>query len=232
MVYLIIVLVMSAVIVVGALQKKPGPNPTLQQILLKPYGTLTTLVDTLLNTWTFQLNRGNLELAWTPLAGTPMTIWDSQYGVCNHSQSLVSFSSAVGSGDVEYLNSGIVLGQTPMYIDELGIQRTFQLKMYSGDVRIESTNGERAKNGGLLSPYPLFWSIWSRDITGLTDYSRLPSRWPLSFSGDVIWQNVDSNFGYAAQFLTSGNLVTHYTYNSDNFFEAANFVQPICSTIT
>jgi hypothetical protein len=126
--------------------------------------------------------------------------------------------------------SSVVLGQTPMYIDDLGIQRTFQLKMYSGDVRIESTNGERARNGGLLTSFPAFWSIWGQDITGLTNYQNKPTFWPLTFS-DVIWQNVDNNFAFVGQFLASGDLITHATSNYINFFQASTFVQPICSTI-
>lgn len=236
-VYLVLFLLATFLITFVWFQKTKTPQVTVTQITQKGFGTNTTLVDTLQNTWTFQMGRsGILEYTWTPLAGPPLTIWDSQYGVCNYPDNYASLTAAQDAGEVVYLETSatgggsIVLAQTPMYIDDLGIQRTFQLKMYSGDVRIESTNGERAKNGGLLSSYPSFWSIWGQDITGLTDYQNKPSFWPLTFS-DIIWQNIDNNFQFVGQFLASGDLITHATSNYNNFFQASTFVQPICSNI-
>jgi hypothetical protein len=163
-----------------------------------------------------------LTYNWKPNGMNGMTVWDSSNGVCNYSASVASLTAAVNASTVEYLDSSVVLGQTPMYIDEMGIQRTFQLKLYSGDVRIESTNGERAKNGNVLSSFPAFWSMWGRDVTGQTDYVNQPRSWPLPFT-DIIWQNIGENFGFVAQFQTSGDLVAHATYNLDNYFKASTF---------
>jgi len=227
-VYIILFIATAALVTIAWVQKNESVNQSLQGVQEKAYGTISTLVDTLNNTWSLNLNGSNLLYQWTPAMGSQMTLWDSTRGVCDYTENNASLTAAISLTSVSFLNSSVVLGQTPMYIDNLGIQRTFQLKMYSGDLRIESTNGERARNGGLLSQYPSFQSIWGRDITGQTNYLNQPTSWPLSISTDIIWQIVSPNYGFVAQFLTSGDLITHASYDSSNYFQASTWVQPLC----
>jgi hypothetical protein len=227
-VYIVLFIATAALIAVAWIQKNQNVNQSLVQVQEKPYGTITTLIDTLENTWSLNLTGPYIQYLWTPKDGAQMILWDSNIGVCDYTENNASLTAAVNMTSVSFLNSSVVLGQTPMYIDPLGIQRTFQLKMYSGDLRIESTNGERARNGGLLTPFPSFWSIWGRDITGLSNYLNQPSSWPISSLSDVIWQAVSPNFGFVAQFLTSGDLITHASYNLQNYFQASTWVQPLC----
>ena len=224
-VYLVLLLFLGALIVIKQIQKQPE-NAPLQQITAKPYGTLTNLIDPMSNTWTFRVGpSGFLEFSWQALGADAKILWDSNQGVCSY---LENFTSMTTDPNVTLLDSSVVLGQTPMYIDPLGIQRTFQLKLYSGDVRIESTNGERAQNYLLgAPPVPRFWSIFQRDITSATDYLLQPSGWPSSES-DLSWQSIGPNGSVVAQFLNSGDLILHPSFLSQNTFQASTYFQPIC----
>lgn len=223
--YLVLLLFLGGLVVLKQIQKQPE-NAPLQQMIAKQYGTITSLVDTMFNTWTFRVgNSGFLEYSWRSLGGEAKILWDSNVGVCSY---LENFTSMTNDPYITLLDTSVVLGQTPMYIDPLGIQRTFQLKLYSGDVRIESTNGERAHNLLLgAPPVPRFWSIFQRDITSATDYNLQPTGWPTTES-DLNWQSIGPNGSVVAQFLNSGDLILHPSFLSQNSFQASTFFQPIC----
>ena len=192
----------------------------------KPYGTnlaklttvgvdigkLTSFTDSNTNTWNFAMNSQSLlNYTWQKGSGTPKTVWDSKNGSCGVNQA--NYISMTNDVSVSTRTQGITLGQTPMFLDATGVQRTFRLQLYNADVRVESTNGDGR-----------FWSVFGTNI--LT-----PIGWPSAIpSGlDPLWQSgAPPNLSFYSQFLTNGNLVNQQPSGLYGTFSANSWSNPVC----
>jgi hypothetical protein len=114
--------------------------------------------------------------------------------------------------NVSTRTEGITLGQTPMFIDSFGIQRTFRLQLYNADVRIESTNGDGR-----------YWSVYGAN-------NNLPVGWPSSISNpnDVLWQSYGANFTFNAAFYNNGELAVAQPNGFFQTFLASVWSNPVC----
>jgi hypothetical protein len=178
-------------------------------------GTLTSFTDTQLNTWSFLMASATgvagLQYVWKPPTSGPKVVWDSVNGSCGPNQ--LNYVSMTLDANVFTRTQGVTLGQTPMFLDNQGVQRTFRLQLYNADVRIESTNGDNR-----------FWSVFGTNILK-------PFAWPSSISnGNVpLWSNgAPPNFALYGQFLQDGNLVVQNSNGFNQIFRASTFSNPVC----
>lgn len=174
-------------------------------------GTLTSFTDSNTNTWNFAMNTDSvLAYTWQKGASAPKVVWDSVNGACGPNQA--NFISMSNDVSVSTRTEGVTLAQTPMFLDENGVQRTFRLQLYNADVRIESTNGDGR-----------FWSVFGTNVFN-------PLGWPSSISNglDPLWQSPDPNFAYYSQFLTNGNLVNQLPTGLFGTFSANVWSNPVC----
>lgn len=177
----------------------------------KNVNTITSFTDTNLNNWNFKVNdSGLLSLVWTANSQTPRTVWDSLNGSCG--PNLANNVLMNMNPNVSTRTEGITLGQTPMFIDSFGIQRTFRLQLYNADVRIESTNGDGR-----------FWSIYGAN-------NNLPNGWPSSISNayDILWQSSGANFTFYATFYNNGDMAVAQPNGFFQTFQASVWTNPVC----
>jgi hypothetical protein len=178
-------------------------------------GTLTSFTDTQLNTWSFLMspdsNVSALQYVWKPPTSGSKVVWDSINGSCGPNQ--LNYVSMTLDANVFTRTQGLTLGQTPMYIDNQGVQRTFRLQLYNADVRVESTNGDNR-----------FWSVFGTNILK-------PFPWPSSIPNGSfpVWSNgAPPNFVFFAQFLQNGDLVVQNSNGINQIFMASTFSNPVC----
>lgn len=202
-------------VVLAAIQKlKPPYGTNLANLTTKgtDIGTLTSFTDSNTNTWNFAMNSQSvLAYTWQKGAGTPKTVWDSKIGSCGVNQA--NYISMTNDVSVSTRTQGVTLGQTPMYLDSAGVQRTFRLQLYNADVRIESTNGDGR-----------FWSVFGTNILS-------PVGWPTAIPNglDPLWQSgAPPNFSFYSQFLTNGNLVNQQPTGTYGTFSANSWSNPVC----
>ena len=209
-------LVAVGLAVPAALSKTlPQPGSQLQFLTNKGANiqTLTSFTDTLGNTWTFNLNEeANAQFVWTAPAQAPKVVWDSEQGPCGTNQ--LNFISMSNDPNVFTRTEGVTLAQTPMYIDTLGVQRTFRLQLYNADVRVESTNGDGR-----------FFSIFGTNIF-------TPFGWPSSISNGFtpLWQTPGPQYTYFLQFFQNGELSVQQPnfFQPGNCFIASSYTNPVC----
>jgi hypothetical protein len=196
--------------VLSKTQPLPG-NSNVVALSGKNVNTITSFTDTKQNNWNFRVsNSGTLEYVWTANNQTPRVVWDSLNGSCGPNlanNTLMNMNTSVSTR-----TEGITLGQTSMFIDNFGVQRTFRLQLYNADVRIESTNGDGK-----------YWSIYGAN-------NNLPVGWPSSISDpfNILWQSAGANLTVVSPFYNDGDLVVSQPNGSFQTFQASIWSNPVC----
>ena len=154
-------------------------------------------------------NSGNLQYIWTANNASPRTVWDSQNGSCGPNQANNVLMNA--DTNVKTRTQGITLAQTPMYLDSLGVQRTYRLQLYNADVRIESTNGDGK-----------FWSIYGAN-------NNKPV-WPSTITNPytVLWENGGAASTFNASFFNNADLFVSQPNGLQISFVASSWTNPVC----
>jgi hypothetical protein len=212
-IYLVWTIVAITLITLAAISKTQPPpgNSNVVSLTGKNVNTITSFTDANLNNWNFKVNNaGLLEFIWTANNQTPRTVWDSFNGSCG--PNLANNVLMNMNPNVNTRTQGITLGQTPMFIDSFGVQRTFRLQLYNADVRIESTNGDGR-----------YWSIYGAN-------NNLPVGWPSSISNpyDVLWQSFGANYTFASPFYNNGDLAVAQPNGLFQTFQASIWSNPVC----
>lgn len=178
------------------------------------YSTLSTYVDSYENTWSLgAVYNSNgapvLQMQWSREDVATKTFWDSVQGACgSNNANFISVTAALAGNSAQ---PGVTLAQTPSFVDQYNILRTFRLQLYPGDLRIESGNGDGR-----------YWSVYQTNTNSLTG-------WPTSADPTILWQLLDVSQNFAVQFTTDGELGVRPIYWKDGgSFLASTWIAPYC----
>ena len=201
----------AALLAFLAVKQKPHVPPSTQYLRLtgQTPQVLVSFSDVETNTWLFRVGETLvLEFVWSPNAtnasallgasniqldqDSNLVVWDSRNGVCGPNAGNYAFMQAQ---EVQNYEEGTILAATPTYVNANSVLVTFQLRVYPGDVRIESTNGDGR-----------YWSIFGPILLGDPPYGL--RFWPnYNAPTMILWQSAPASFSVVAQFLSSGDLV-------------------------